>query len=79
MVLLGDAEGKQPVSKPRKRWLDSIDIDTKEILNIQDWTTICPKPEFVLAVDPQKRKNTFKTGTENYNENVKTEIVWNAQ
>jgi hypothetical protein len=37
-LLVGKAEGKRPLGKPRRRWMDNIKIDLLEIgLNAVDW------------------------------------------
>jgi endonuclease/exonuclease/phosphatase family metal-dependent hydrolase/ribosomal protein S28E/S33 len=38
-ALKGKAEGKRPVGKPRKRWQDSIDADSKSLLRFSNWRT----------------------------------------
>jgi hypothetical protein len=30
-ISMGNPEGKRPIGKPRRRWLDSIKIDLREI------------------------------------------------
>jgi hypothetical protein len=30
-ILLGKAEGKRPLGRPRRRWVDNIKIDLREI------------------------------------------------
>jgi hypothetical protein len=37
-LLLGKPEGKRPLGRPRRRWIDNIKIDLLEIgLNVVDW------------------------------------------
>jgi hypothetical protein len=37
-LLVGKPEGKRPLGKPRRRWMDNIKIDLLEIgLSIVDW------------------------------------------
>jgi hypothetical protein len=38
---VGKLEGKRPLGKPRRRWLDNIRLDLKEIgLDGMDWTDL---------------------------------------
>jgi hypothetical protein len=37
-LLVGKAEGKRPLGRPRRKWLDNIKMDLLEIgLNVVDW------------------------------------------
>jgi hypothetical protein len=37
-LLLGKPEGKRPLGRPRRRWMDNIKLDLLEIgLNVLDW------------------------------------------
>jgi hypothetical protein len=37
-LLVGKPEGKRPLGRPRRRWMDNIKMDMFEIgLNIVDW------------------------------------------
>jgi hypothetical protein len=37
-LLVGKSEGKSPVGRPRRRWIDNIKIDRLEKgLNVTDW------------------------------------------
>jgi hypothetical protein len=37
-LLVGKLEGKRPLGKPRRRWIDNIKVDLLEIgLNVVDW------------------------------------------
>jgi hypothetical protein len=37
-LLVGKPEGKRPVGRPRRRWMDNIKMDLLEIgLNVVDW------------------------------------------
>jgi hypothetical protein len=37
-LLVGKPEGKRPLGRPRRRWIDNIKIDLSEIgLNVVDW------------------------------------------
>jgi hypothetical protein len=37
-LLVGNTEGKRPVGRPRRRWIDNIKMDLLEIgLNVVDW------------------------------------------
>jgi hypothetical protein len=37
-LLVGKPEGKRPLGRPRRRWIDNIKIDLLEIgLNVVDW------------------------------------------
>jgi hypothetical protein len=31
MILVGNPEGKRPLGRPRRRWVDNIKMDLKEI------------------------------------------------
>jgi hypothetical protein len=38
MLLVGKPEGKRPLGRPRRRWIDNIKMDILEIgLNVVDW------------------------------------------
>jgi hypothetical protein len=38
MLLVGKPEGKRPLGKPRRRWIDNIKMDLLEIaLSVMDW------------------------------------------
>jgi hypothetical protein len=38
MLLVGKPEGKRPLGRPRRRWMDNIKIDLLEIgLSVMDW------------------------------------------
>jgi hypothetical protein len=37
-LLVGKPEGKRPLGRPRRKWIDNIKMDLSEIgLNIVDW------------------------------------------
>jgi hypothetical protein len=37
-LLVGKPEGKRPLGRPRRRWIDSIKMDLLEIgVNVVDW------------------------------------------
>jgi hypothetical protein len=37
-LLVGKPEGKRPVGRPRRRWMDNIKMDLSEIgLSVVDW------------------------------------------
>jgi hypothetical protein len=37
-LLVGKLEGKRPLGRPRRRWIDTIKMDLLEIgLNVVDW------------------------------------------
>jgi hypothetical protein len=37
-LLVGKPEGKRPLGRPRRRWIDNIKMDRLEIgLNVVDW------------------------------------------
>jgi hypothetical protein len=37
-LLVGEPEGKRPLRRPRRRWVDNIKMDLVEIgLNVVDW------------------------------------------
>jgi hypothetical protein len=44
-ILVGNAEGKRPLGRPRRRWVDNIKMDLREIVSdgvdwidlAQDW------------------------------------------
>jgi hypothetical protein len=37
-LLIGKLEGKRPLGRPRRRWIDNIKMDLLEIgLNVADW------------------------------------------
>jgi hypothetical protein len=38
-LLVGKPEGKRPLGRPRRRWIDNIKLDLSEIrLSVVDWT-----------------------------------------
>jgi len=37
MVLVGKAEGKRPLGRPRRRWEDNIKMDLREVGGSGDW------------------------------------------
>jgi hypothetical protein len=38
MILVGEPEGKRPLGRPRRRWLNNIKMDLREIgWNCMDW------------------------------------------
>jgi hypothetical protein len=38
-LLVGKPEGKRPLGRPRRRWMDNIKMDLSEIgLSVVDWT-----------------------------------------
>jgi hypothetical protein len=38
MLLVGKPEGKRPLGRPRRRWIDNINMDLLEIgLSVVDW------------------------------------------
>jgi hypothetical protein len=40
-LLVGKPEGKTPLGRPRRRWMDNIKLDLLEIgLNIVDWISL---------------------------------------
>jgi hypothetical protein len=42
-ILLGKPEGKRPLGRPRRRWMDSIKIDLREIgWDGMDWLNLAP-------------------------------------
>jgi hypothetical protein len=36
-ILESNFIGKRPVDKPRKRWINAVEIDSKEILKVRNW------------------------------------------
>ena len=40
-VLVGKPEGKRPLGRPRRRWVDNIRMDLKELgFGYMDWTEL---------------------------------------
>jgi hypothetical protein len=40
-LLVGNPEGKRPLGRPRRRWMDNIKVDLLEIgLNVVDWIVL---------------------------------------
>jgi hypothetical protein len=38
-ILVGNPDGKRPLGRPRRRWVDNIKVDLKEIgLGVMVWT-----------------------------------------
>jgi hypothetical protein len=39
--LVGKPEGRRPLGRPRRRWIDNINLDLLEIgLNVVDWISL---------------------------------------
>jgi hypothetical protein len=36
-ILESNFIGKRPIDKPRKRWINAVEIDSKEILKVRNW------------------------------------------
>jgi hypothetical protein len=36
-VMMGRLEGVRPIGRPRKRWMDSIQRDAKDLLKVKNW------------------------------------------
>ena len=36
-VLVGKPEGKRPLGRPRRRWVDNIKMDLQEVGGVGDW------------------------------------------
>jgi hypothetical protein len=36
-LLVGKPEGKRPLGRPRRRWIDNIKMDVLEIVSVVDW------------------------------------------
>jgi hypothetical protein len=42
-LLVGKPEGKRPVGRPRRRWIDNIKMDLLEIgVSVVDWIDLAP-------------------------------------
>jgi hypothetical protein len=42
-ILVGQPEGKRPLGRPRRRWVDNIKIDLREIVwGGMDWNNLAP-------------------------------------
>jgi hypothetical protein len=42
-LLVGKAEGRRPLGRPKRRWIDNIKIDILEIsLSVVDWIGLAP-------------------------------------
>jgi hypothetical protein len=40
-ILVGEPEGKRPLGRPRRRWVDNIKIDLREIAWVgMDWSDL---------------------------------------
>jgi hypothetical protein len=40
-LLVGKPEGKRPLGRPRRRWIDNIKMDLSEIgVNVVDWISL---------------------------------------
>jgi hypothetical protein len=37
MVMMGRLEGVRPIGRPRKRWMDGVRTDAKELLKVKYW------------------------------------------
>jgi hypothetical protein len=45
-ILVGESEGKRPMGRPRRRWVDSITMDLREIgWGGMDWTDLAQDRE----------------------------------
>ena len=50
-VLVGKAEGKRPLGRPRRRWVDSIKMDVQEVgRDCGDWMELAQDRERWLAL-----------------------------
>jgi hypothetical protein len=38
-VMMGRLEGVRPIGRPRKRWMDGVQTDAKELLKVKNWKT----------------------------------------
>jgi hypothetical protein len=36
-VMMEKLEGVRPIGRPRKRWMDGVQIDAKELLKVKNW------------------------------------------
>jgi hypothetical protein len=36
-VMMGRLEGVRPIGRPRKRWMDGVQTDAKELLKVRNW------------------------------------------
>jgi hypothetical protein len=36
-VLKSNITGKKPIGKPRKRWVNAVEIDSRVILRVRNW------------------------------------------
>jgi hypothetical protein len=53
-ILVGKAEGKRPLGRPKRRWIDNIKMDLLEIgLSVVDWIG--------LSQDRYRRRALVKT------------------
>jgi hypothetical protein len=41
-VMMGRLEGVTPIGRPRKRWMDSVQTDVKELLEVKNWKARVP-------------------------------------
>jgi hypothetical protein len=39
-ILVGKPEGKRPLGRPRRRWVDNIKMDLREVWNGRDWINL---------------------------------------
>jgi hypothetical protein len=44
-ILVGKAKGKRPLGRPRRRWVDNIVMDLREIgRDVMDWIDLAQAP-----------------------------------
>jgi hypothetical protein len=36
-VMMGRLEGVRPIGRPKKRWMDGVQTDAKDLLNMKEW------------------------------------------
>jgi hypothetical protein len=36
-IMMGRLEGVRPIGRPRKRWMDGVQSDAKELLKVKNW------------------------------------------
>jgi hypothetical protein len=71
-ILESNFIGKRPVGKPRKRWVNAVEIDSREILKVRNWKRESldkrvwrrylkrPRLDFGLLRHRRRKKNTVK-------------------
>jgi hypothetical protein len=52
-ILMGKPEGRRPLGRPRRRWVDNIKMDLREMgWNVVDWVDLAQNRDQWRALEP---------------------------